>query len=305
MAEITGSAPDIMEKYVTAKYWKQSKESKECKTAICELCPHYCVIPADSKGSTGKCGARTNINGTLIASSYGKVTSVALDPIEKKPLYEFYSGSFIVSIGSYGCNLSCPFCQNHNISLDYKSALTDNLSPEVILEIAMRSIPDKNIGVAYTYNEPLIGFEFILDCFKLIRRAGLKNVLVTNGFINKEPLMELLPYVDAMNIDIKGNTKRTYNVVGGTPEHVKRTIELSYAHCHLEVTTLVVPGENEDEIEEIAKWIAKIDPKIPYHLSRFFPRFKYSDSTPTPIETMYKAKRDAERHLQKVYLGNM
>ena len=302
MAEITGSVAKNSEKHVKAKYWSRSKESKESKTTICELCPHYCVIPAESKG---KCGARTNIDGTLIASSYGKVTSIALDPIEKKPLYEFYSGSNIVSLGSYGCNLSCPFCQNYSISLDYKNAIIDYLSPEVVLEIAERSKPDKNIGVAYTYNEPLVGFEFILDCFKLIRKAGLKNVLVTNGYINTEPLKELLPYIDAMNIDNKGNTKRTYSMVGGTAEHVKRTIELSYAHCHIEVTTLVVPGENEDEIEEIAKWLASIDPKIPYHISRFFPRFKYSDRNPTPIEMMQKAKRDAERHLQKVYLGNM
>jgi len=291
-----------MAESVEAKFWSQSKGNKESKDITCQLCPHYCLIPV---GAAGRCGVRTNIDGVLIASSYGKITSIALDPIEKKPLYEFYPGSKIVSIGSIGCNLHCPFCQNHTISMEYKNIKTDMLTPQSILEIAKQYIPDNNIGVAYTYNEPLIGFEFILDCFKLIRKAGLKNILVTNGYINKAPLEELLTCVDAMNIDIKGNTKRTYDIVGGTPEHVKSTIEASSRVCHVEVTTLVIPGENEDEIEGIAKWLAEIDSKIPYHLSGFFPRYKYKDQNPTPIETMYKLYDVAKKYLSNVYLGNM
>ena len=301
-----------MDNSVKAMFWTHSKDNKESKDIICQLCPHYCKIV---DGAVGKCGVRTNVNGTLMASSYGKVTSIALDPIEKKPLYEFYPGSTIVSIGSVGCNLHCPFCQNHSISLEYKNITaeslhadfqhTEYLTPETIVEVAKQSIPDKNIGIAYTYNEPLIGYEFILDCFKLIRRAGLKNVLVTNGYINPEPLKEILPYIDAMNIDIKGNKKGTYDVVGGTPEPVKKTIELATASCHVEVTTLVIPGENEDEIEGIAQWLAQVDPKIPYHLSRFFPRYKYKEKNPTTIETMYKVRDVAKRYLKNVYLGNV
>jgi len=291
-----------MDNCVIAKYWEHNKENKESKDVICKLCPHNCAI-ADGRG--GKCGVRINRNDQLIATSYGVVTTVALDPIEKKPLYEFCPGSKIVSLGSIGCNLHCPFCQNHSISLEYKNVKADLLTPETVLEIAKLSVPDGNIGIAYTYNEPLIGIEFILDCSRLIRRAGLKNVLVTNGYINHEPLCELLPYIDAMNIDIKGNTKRTYNVVGGTPEHVKHTILLAGKSCHVEVTTLIVPGENEDEIEEIAKWLAEINPNIPYHLSRFFPRYKYKDRNPTPHETMYKARDRALKYLTNVYLGNI
>jgi len=287
---------------VQAKYWSAGKESKDNKDLVCELCPNYCII---HEKATGKCGARANIEGKLIASSYGCVTSVALDPIEKKPLYEFYKGSKIVSIGSYGCNLNCPFCQNSSISMEYKNVKCEYLTPELILDVATRCIPDGNIGIAYTYNEPLIGYEFVFDCATLIRKAGLKNVLVTNGYLNKAPLEELLPLIDAMNIDIKGNTERTYNRVGGTPEHVKDTIERSYESCHIEVTTLIVPGENIEEIEDISKWLASIDPNIPYHLSRFFPKYKYRDHLPTPIETMYEARGIASRYLKNVYLGNV
>jgi len=189
--------------------------------------------------------------------------------------------------------------------MEYDGIDADYLTPEVICDVAVRSIPDGNIGVAYTYNEPLIGHEFVLDCSMLIRTAGLKNVLVTNGYLNNEPLHELLPYIDAMNIDIKGITEGTYKRVGGTYEPVKNTIETAHKKCHVEVTTLIVPGENDNEIENIAKWLASIDLKIPYHLSRFFPRYKYRDRIPTPIEMMYKAEAIAKKYLDNVYLGNV
>ena len=287
-----------MNRQITAKYWEKT-ESKEIK---CGLCPHYCNI---KENMSGKCGVRTNTGGELVAAGYGKVTSVALDPIEKKPLYQFHAGKKIVSIGGYGCNFHCPFCQNYSISMEYQNARFEYLTPEIIAEVARQSVPDGNIGVAYTYNEPLIGYEFIFDCSELIRQAGLMNVLVTNGYTNEEPLEALLPLIDAMNIDIKGTNSGTYKKVGGTMTHVKRTVEISHASCHVEVTTLVIPNENEDDVEEISKWIASIDPNIPYHLSRFFPRYKYSDSTPTPPETMYKLRDIAERHLKNVYIGNM
>ena len=282
----------------TAKYWKNADNNN----IKCGLCPHYCVI---TEGKTGKCGTRTNTNGTLYAASYSRVTSIALDPIEKKPLYLFHPGTKIVSVGSYGCNFNCQFCQNFSISKEYQNTKLDYMTPELLTQVAIMAKEDNNIGVAYTYNEPLVGYEFIYDCSAMIREAGLLNVLVTNGYINPEPLEELLTYIDAMNIDIKGINDRTYNKVGGTLEPVRRTIELSNKACHVEVTTLVVPDENEDEIEEIALWLSKIDPKIPYHLSRFFPRYKYASKKATPPETMYRLSDIAKKYLQNVFIGNM
>jgi len=281
-----------------ADYW----EKQENNIVKCGLCPHYCIIKNNHRG---KCGVRLNNNGTLIATSYGCVTSVALDPIEKKPLYYFHPGKNIVSIGSYGCNLKCQFCQNYRISIEYKYIKTDQFSPELVSEIALLAVKDGNIGVAYTYNEPLIGYEFVKDCSILIRKEGLANVLVTNGYINKEPLEELLPYIDALNIDIKGSNNRTYNKLGGTYEPVKNTIKTANNFCHVEVTTLIIPNENENDVEEIAKWLSEINPSIPYHLSRFFPRYKYSEGAPTPPELMYKLKNKAEMYLENVHLGNM
>jgi len=268
----------------------------------CCLCPHYCMI---DEGGFGKCGARENNNGELFAASYGSVTSIALDPIEKKPLYMFYPGRKIVSIGSFGCNFNCPFCQNYNISKEYRGIKAEQMTPALIAEVAKQSVVDGNIGIAYTYNEPLIGYEFVLDCSKAIRKEGLMNVLVTNGYINEEPLQKLLPYIDALNIDIKAITKRTYKEFGGTLDTVKNTIEIASKICHVEVTTLIIPNVNENDIEEIAKWLSEINPEIPYHLSRFFPRYKYSDREPTPLNVMYRAKEEAEKHLKSVFLGNM
>ena len=290
-----------MSKDIVAKYWS-STANTESKEMVCELCPHFCKI---ANRKSGKCGVRTNKNGLLIAGSYGKATSIALDPIEKKPLYKFHSGKKIVSIGGYGCNFNCLFCQNYHISMEYKTARFEIITPEIIKLVALESVSDTNVGVAYTYNEPLIGYEFVLNCSKLIKEVGLVNVLVTNGYINKEPLDELLPYIDAMNIDIKGMREGTYNKVGGTLKPVMDTIEVSNSRCHVEVTTLVIPDENEDEIEEIAKWLSQIDPQIPYHLSRFYPRYKYSNHSPTPHETMHKLHDTASKHLKNVYLGNM
>jgi len=281
-----------------AEYWEKTGNN----SIKCGLCPHYCNIKEDQ---AGKCGVRSNINGTLYASSYGKVTSIALDPIEKKPLYMFHPGKKIASIGSYGCNLHCPFCQNHGISMEYQNLRLDLMTPELVREVALLAVEDGNIGVAYTYNEPLIGYEFIKDCSERIHGDGLMNVLVTNGYINKEPLEKLLPTIDALNIDIKGSNKGTYEMVGGTQDVVRQTIESSLKSCHVEVTTLVIPGENEDSVEEIAEWLATIDPEVPYHLSRFYPRYKYLSKDPTPPETMYRLYDIAKRYLKNVLLGNM
>ena len=268
----------------------------------CKLCPHECFIP---KGTHGICKVRKNTDGQLIAGAYGKITSLALDPIEKKPLYMFHPGSAILSVGSYGCNLHCQFCQNHEIAMPQGEVFTKNITPEELKNIAQEAMSQGNIGVAYTYNEPLINFEFIYDCARKIHEAGIKNVLVTNGFINPVPLKVLLPYIDAMNIDLKSFTSDFYTKIGGKLENVKNTIRTAQKHCHIEVTTLLIPNENEHDIEKVAQWLSGISIDIPLHISRFFPLNKYTNREPTPPETISAAVETARRYLKNVFAGNM
>jgi len=270
---------------------------------ICEICPHHCQL---EEGRTGICRARTNKNGTIRCNNYGKLTSLALDPIEKKPLARFNPGSMILSAGSYGCNMRCPFCQNCEISMADETAHTVYVSPEALVEKAKELIPHGNIGLAFTYNEPLVGYEYVRDCAGLAHEEGLKNVLVTNGMICEEPLKKLVPLIDAMNIDLKGFTKRFYKLLNGDLETVKKTIEISSKACHVEVTTLIVPGENdgEEEMEAETRWLSLLSPEIPLHISRFFPRYKMRDKQPTPVGTIYKLRDIAARRLKYVYTGN-
>ena len=283
-----------------ASYW----EADENNTVRCGLCPHRCYI---HENASGVCGVRENRNGSLIAAGYGLVSSIALDPIEKKPLYMFHPGKNVLSIGGFGCNLRCPFCQNYEISIEYNDIRRSarELSPDDAAALAVQTIPRGNIGVAYTYNEPLIGYEFVNDCAVLVRSEGLCNILVTNGCINKEPLEALLPLIDAMNIDLKGFSESFYNIVGGDLNTVKETIALSAGGCHVEVTTLVIPGENEGDIEDIAKWLSSIDPGIPLHLTRFFPRYRYSGKAATPREAILRLRDTAGKYLENVFTGNM
>ncbi len=271
---------------------------------LCEVCPHGCNI---EEGHTGFCGARGNRGGKITAVNYGRVTSVALDPIEKKPLHRFMPGSMILSVGSFGCNLRCPFCQNCEISMADGSIETYDMTPVQLIDKALELRARGNVGIAYTYNEPLIGYEFVYDCAVLAKQQGLKNVLVTNGYVCEKPLKELLPYIDAMNIDLKGFTEEFYKKLSGELETVKRTIELSAQSCHVEVTTLVIPGENDsdEEMTALSKWLGGLSPDIPLHLSRFFPRFKYGDKSPTPPETLYLLREIAKQNLNHVYLGNI
>ena len=283
-----------------ADYWS----SAENNGVRCELCPHCCRIDL---GAVGICGVRENRNGALLAAGYGQVSSIALDPIEKKPLYLFHPGKIILSIGGFGCNFRCQFCQNYEISKEYAHRQSDarTLTPHDLVSLARQAMPDGNIGLAYTYNEPLIGYEFVRDTARLTREYGLCNVLVTNGYINKEPLLELLQLIDAMNIDLKGFDDSFYKRVGGDLETVKNTITLSHEHCHVEVTTLVIPDENENDIKQLSHWLKSIDPEIALHLSRFFPRYHYSNKTPTPRETIHKLREIAKNHLKNVFTGNM
>jgi len=243
------------------------------------------------------------MGGELVSESYGQISSMALDPIEKKPLHMFYPGAMILSIGSLGCNFRCQFCQNHEIAMGH--VRYEVMTPEQITNLAQETVSHGNIGVAYTYNEPLIGYEFVYDCSRLIRDAGLKNVIVTNGFINQEPLEALLPCIDAMNIDLKGFTDKFYKKINGNLESVKNTIALASDSCHVEVTTLVIPGENEEDVEPIARWLAGINPSIPLHLSRFFPRHQYEDREATSRDVIIKSAESARKHLKHVFTGNM
>ena len=275
---------------------------------LCDVCPKFCKL---REGQIGFCRARSNIGGKIVPINYGQATSLALDPIEKKPLMRFCPGTYILSYGSYGCNLRCPYCQNASISM----AGPDNcphrlITPEGLTDLAVDLSKQEpgNIGVAFTYNEPTVCFEFIRDTSKLLHEAGLKSVVVTNGGLVKKYADELLPHVDALNIDLKGFSDEFYRYVKGEFDTVKEFIKAAVEHkCHVELTTLVIPTKNDDpeEMEREVDWIASISPEIPLHLSRFFPRYKVDDLPPTPAETIYRLKDIAQKKLKYVYTGNL
>ena len=272
--------------------------------AVCPVCPHQCSL---AEGQYGRCRARKNEKGRIVSASYGKITSLMLDPIEKKPLRHFYPGRNILSVGSFGCNLSCPFCQNHEISMageqqsDYRE-----ITPQELADLADGYRKYGNIGIAFTYNEPLVGYEFVRDTAELVHRYGMKNVLVTNGFAEDSVLDELLPLIDAMNIDLKGFTESYYRILGGKLETVKHFIIRASETCHVELTTLIVPGENDsvEEMEAEAKWIASVNPEIPLHVTRFFPRYHMTDRDATEVSRVYRLRDAAGRYLRHVYTGN-
>ena len=271
----------------------------------CTLCPHACRLRA---GATGFCRARANVGGTIRAINYGRLTALALDPIEKKPLYHFYPNSQILSVGSFGCNLTCAFCQNAGIAAADGHIETENVTPAQLAALAdeLRHQPRGNIGVAFTYNEPLVGYEYIMDTAPLLHAAGLEVVLVTNGMICTEPLTRLLPHVDAMNIDLKAWRTDTYRQLGGDLEAVKGTIARAVAHgVHVEVTTLVVLTMNDstEDMDEEAQWLAALSPDLPLHISRYFPRHRMS-APPTPIADIDRLTAIARRHLRHVHRGN-
>ncbi len=269
--------------------------------SICHVCPHHCDI---TEGHVGFCGARRCVNGTVICDNYGYLTSMALDPIEKKPLNRFMSGTNVLSVGSYGCNLRCAFCQNHDISMRRTSDHARYVSPDELIDTALSLRNRGNIGVAYTYNEPLIGYEYICDCSVLAHTHGLKNVVITNGYIDERPLVELLPHIDALNIDYKGGAA-FYKRIRGDVDVVRRSIALAAQWCHVEVTTLVIPDENDtlDDILEIAQFLASVDARIPLHISRYFPRYQY-DKPATDVDTIYALADAARDVLQYVWTGN-
>lgn len=274
---------------------------------VCDVCFRHCKL---REGQTGFCGARSLKGGKIIASNYGRITSLALDPIEKKPLARFYPGSKILSVGSYGCNLRCPFCQNYSISWSEEamrfSNSADYISPEQLADAAFKYCAEGNIGLAFTYNEPLIGYEYIRDTAKLSHEMGMKNVIVTNGTAELSVLEELAPFINAMNIDLKGFTENYYSkVVGGDLKIVKDFITAAVKVCHVEVTTLIIPCENDtpEEMRALSGWLSELG-EIPLHISRFFPRFKMTDRKATDVNQVYSLADIARERLKYVYTGN-
>ena len=281
--------------------------------AICDVCFRHCQI---EENAYGFCGARACRYGKIVADNYGKITSIALDPIEKKPLQMFYPGKKILSIGSYGCNLHCPFCQNNSISwskeaFEYRNE-AEYYSPEDIVKISLELRERENIGVAFTYNEPLIGYEFVRDVAELSKKVGLKNVLVTNGTATEKVLDFIVQYIDAMNIDLKAFNDKFYkDFLKGDFETVKNFIKGAVQFCHVELTTLLIPDENDniEEMRELSKWISSLEKqynkKIPLHITRFFPTFKLTNKPPTPVETIFKLVDIAKENLEFVFAGNV
>lgn len=268
----------------------------------CELCPHQCRV---GEGQSGLCGIRTARGGKLFAAGYGLVSSAHADPVEKKPLYHFYPGARIFSVGGWGCNFKCDFCQNWNISqqVDRSSA------PVEPGAIAAAAGAEESIGVAYTYNEPLINLEFVTDCARLVRAAGRVNVLVTNGFVRPKPAESILPLVDALNIDIKSMRADFYRThcagaLGPVLDFAKQAVA---AGCHVEITNLIIPGLNDsaEEFISLAEWIrSKLGEKTPLHLSAYRPEFKMK-RPPTPPATLERAYAVCRKILPYVYVGNV
>ena len=280
-----------------ARYWSRTDGGK----VRCELCPNFCVIAEDRRGS---CGVRINKGGTLFTEIYGEITSLALDPIEKKPLYRYHPGEFILSVGTKGCNFHCGFCQNASIS-QALHVPTEKVTSELLIKKAKDA---KSFGIAYTYNEPFIWYEFVFDTAKLAKESGLKNVLVTNGYVNEKPLEEILPIIDAMNIDIKSMSEDFYrDQCKGKLKTVLETAKLAKDKCHVEITNLVIPtlNDKEDDFKKLAGWICdNLGEDTPLHFSRYFPCYKFKIPA-TPIDTLKLAERIAKSRLKHVYLGNV
>lgn len=268
----------------------------------CALCPNDCLI---SDGKKGMCGVRVNRAGKLYTEVYDRAASIALDPVEKKPLYHYHRGEYILSLGTKGCNFACPWCQNWPITQG-RSVSTR----EITKEDAVRKAKETgSFGIAYTYNEPFIWFEFVLECAEFARKNGLENVIVTNGYVNEEPLEEILPYINAMNIDIKSIEEDFYRkyCLGRLEPVLKNTKRVKDAGVHVEITNLVIPTLNDSEkaFGELADWIfCSLGADTPLHFSRYFPCHKMT-LPPTPIETLERAKEIAGKKLKHVYMGNI
>jgi pyruvate formate lyase activating enzyme len=281
-----------------ALFWRPT----ESGAIQCELCPQHCLIAA---GKSGRCGIRTAEDGKLLARGYGLVSAARSDPMEKKPLYHFHPGRMIFSVGGWGCNLACGFCQNWTISqqVDLRS---ERMPPDEIVRAARR---EKSIGIAYTYNEPLINLEFVHDCAELARKEGLVNVLVTNGFVEEKPAAWLLPLIDALNIDIKSLDDTFYRKqCRGTLEPVLRfSRQAVAAGCHVEITNLLIPGLNdtEEQVGRVSRWILdNLGKTTPFHLSAYRPEYRMTIPA-TPAAVLERSYARCRQDLAYVYVGNL
>ncbi|MFN2379201.1 MAG: AmmeMemoRadiSam system radical SAM enzyme [Bacteroidales bacterium] len=299
---------DIMEQSGTFMTECSYYRKREAERVQCLLCPHSCSIPG---GGTGLCGVRHNIEGMLMTNTFSHISSLSADPVEKKPLYHFYPGSSIYSVGSYGCNLTCSFCQNHEISqvrnVAYQTRSGRRESIERILEAA-EATPG-NVGLAFTYNEPVVWIEFVLELALAAAGRGMKTAMVSNGFINSAPLTDLTAMVDAFNIDLKGFSEKFYREhTGGRLKPVLESIaQIAAAQRHLEITMLVIEGLNDDDrdIEDAFRWIAdNAGRETPLHLSRYFPRYRMN-LPPTDVNKLLRMREMAMQYLDFVYTGNL
>ena len=281
-----------------AAFWEKDGERVHCL-----LCPQDCRI---AEGRVGICRVRKNVGGTLRTINYAQVTSAGMDPIEKKPLYHFHPGSSILSLGTWGCNLGCMFCQNYGISQGEPA--TQTLSPEQAVKAALDARSRGNIGIAYTYSEPIVWYEYVRDTAKLAHEAGLRNVLVTNGLIREEPLEELLPLIDAMNVDIKAMDDAFYRKLCGmrSGEQARRTVEAAWGRCSVEITNLLVTDENdaEEQVRALVDWAVSVSEDLPLHLSAYRPMYKMT-APATPIDRLQRAAEIARERLNFVYVGNV
>ncbi len=279
---------------------------QKSRSVACSVCPRGCRL---SEGQRGFCRARVARGGAVVSESYGLLTALALDPIEKKPFARFMPGNTILSAGSYGCNMRCPFCQNHDISQTGAGGLGRlfHMPPAELVQKALSLAPQRNVGLAFTYNEPAVGYEYVRDASTLAKREGLVNAMVTNGWMTPATLDALLPAMDAFNIDLKCFTQEGYERLGGSLGDVKATIAaVAASGAHLEVTTLVVTGlsDDEDEMDAEAAWLASLSPGIPLHVSRSFPRWNWDEAAPS-VQKVRALADVARRHLHHVYTGNI
>ena len=271
----------------------------------CHVCNRSCVI---SNGKTGFCGMRQNDNGTMYSLNYASASSVAVDPIEKKPLFHFYPGSLSFSMGSIGCNFRCPYCQNWTISQATMEEIgTNDIPPERAIKLAQENLCQ---SISWTYNEPTMWFEYTYDSAKLAHKSDLKTVYVTNGYMSQESLDLIAPYLDAANVDLKGMSDKFYReLCQARLEPVLQNIQTMHdKDIHLEITNLVIPGYNdsEEDLQALVKFVADVDVNVPLHFTRFYPHYKMNQVPPTPLETLEKAHKMArEAGIKYVYVGNV
>lgn len=280
------------------------EKGKERNIVECTICPYACKI---GEGATGICGVRKNVSGKIELLTWGVISGYAFDPVEKKPLYHFFPGRKILSIGSWGCNMRCDYCQNYHISQNIFSGAAQKVKPEEILRDSLRD--NQNIGVAFTYNEPVIWYEYVRDVAHLVKEAGQATVMVTNGYVSEKALFEYLEYIDAFNVDLKAFNNDFYKrLTGATLEPVKKALRIiAGSGRHLEITTLIIPGRNDSvrEMVDEASWIAdEVGRDVPLHLSRYFPMYKRNDPA-TPEETLLRLYETARKYLSYVYIGNL